>query len=71
MFFSFAMYIFLNIFLKCSEECKEPKYKGDGLCDDTNNNADCNWDGGDCCSQYIPDWNKYCFECECFDPNGL
>ena len=56
---------------KCSEGCKEPKYKGDGLCDDINNTTDCDWDGGDCCSQYIPDWNKYCFECECFDPNGL
>ena len=64
-------YVFLNIFFKCSEGCKEPKYKGDGLCDDPNNKADCDWDGGDCCSQYIPDWNKYCFECECFDPNGL
>ena len=22
---------------------------GDGVCDDVNNNAGCNWDKGDCC----------------------
>ena len=24
-------------------------YAGDGVCDDVNNNAGCNWDKGDCC----------------------
>ena len=24
-------------------------YVGDGYCDDYNNSADCNYDGGDCC----------------------
>ena len=60
--------MFLKIVFKFPEGCKEPEYKGDGLCDDINNNAGCDWDGGDCCSQYKPNWNKYCFECECFDP---
>ena len=26
------------------------KFKGDGVCDDNNNNAGCAWDGGDCCA---------------------
>ncbi|CAM9367793.1 unnamed protein product [Ectocarpus fasciculatus] len=30
--------------------------EGDGLCDEANNNAECNWDGGDCC------------ECDCSEP---
>ncbi|CAM9143155.1 unnamed protein product [Ectocarpus sp. 12 AP-2014] len=30
---------------------------GDGLCDQANNNEECNWDGGDCC------------ECDCSEPS--
>ena len=26
--------------------CGSPQWKGDGYCDDENNNAGCNWDGG-------------------------
>lgn len=46
--------------------CGSPKYVGDGFCDDTNNRAGCNWDGGDCCgaSNY-----KYCTACKCQDCN--
>ena len=29
--------------------CGDEKYKGDGVCDDANNNAGCEYDGGDCC----------------------
>ena len=29
--------------------CGQIKHKGDGWCDDDNNNAGCAWDGGDCC----------------------
>ena len=45
-------------------QCKKPFWKGDGNCDDMNNNAGCNWDGGDCCgiSNY-----KYCKKCQCLD----
>merc|ERR1711881_640622 len=44
-------------------------YKGDGYCDDGNNNCGCEYDGGDCCgksrqaSQF-----KYCKSCACVDP---
>merc|ERR1719182_876717 len=31
--------------------CKVQKYKGDGNCDDGNNNAGCHFDGGDCCAK--------------------
>ena len=33
------------IFLACGFE----EWKGDGDCDDDNNNKACEWDGGDCC----------------------
>merc|ERR1712142_719085 len=29
--------------------CQNPERKGDLVCDDGNNNANCGWDGGDCC----------------------
>eukprot|EP00750_Incisomonas_marina_P012220 INCI16661.1.p1 GENE.INCI16661.1~~INCI16661.1.p1 ORF type:complete len:649 (+),score=121.52 INCI16661.1:206-1948(+) len=37
----------------------------DGICDDSNNNCKCGWDGGDCCSagaSYL-----HCTECVCYD----
>ena len=30
-------------------KCGAPNYKGDGVCDDDNNNKGCAYDGGDCC----------------------
>ena len=33
---------------KMLKACKDFKYKGDGNCDDGNNNADCLFDGGQC-----------------------
>ena len=33
--------------------CKLPQYKGDGNCDDENNNKDCAYDGGDCCAKTV------------------
>ena len=36
---------------------------GDGFCQDSTNNEDCNFDGGDCCGQCVN--NKYCQGCEC------
>merc|ERR1711934_616354 len=42
-------------------------YVGDGVCDDVNNNAGCNWDGGDCCGATKIYDSKYCTECECKD----
>ena len=29
-------------------KCEFPEWKGDGLCDPQNNNAACEFDGGDC-----------------------
>ena len=33
--------------------CKLPNYKGDGNCDDENNNKGCAYDGGDCCAKSV------------------
>ena len=39
-------------------------WKGDGYCDDENNNPGCEWDGGDCCKENIK--KTYCKDCKCF-----
>lgn len=45
-------------------------YKGDGHCDDENNNCGCNWDNGDCCGNNgNPNQKTYCKVCKCLDPN--
>ena len=36
---------------------------GDNYCDDINNNAECNYDGGDCCGDGVD--TRYCNECIC------
>merc|ERR1712203_884454 len=45
------------------KSCGAPNWKGDGNCDDNNNNAGCTWDGGDCCGAknygYCDDNNNY------------
>ena len=33
--------------------CALPDYKGDGNCDDENNNKGCAYDGGDCCAKTV------------------
>ena len=38
-------------------------YKGDGFCDDINNNFGCDYDGGDCCGESFN--SKYCMACQC------
>ena len=53
--------------------CGIPDDKGDGWCDDVNNNAGCNWDDGDCCppnSIENPNWDWACSKCKCLDPNA-
>ena len=47
--------------------CGSPQWKGDGYCDDDNNNAGCAWDGGDCCGEEVN--TQYCSACECLDPS--
>jgi len=49
-----------------SDSCKFPNWKGDNFCDDENNNAGCEWDGGDCCGDDVKE--NYCTACECLDP---
>ena len=38
---------------------------GDGYCDDVNNNAGCNFDGGDCCGDNVD--KRYCSKCICYE----
>merc|ERR1712146_170649 len=45
--------------------CAKPAWQGDGYCDDGNNNAGCDWDGGDCCD--IDSSFEFCEACECLD----
>ena len=49
------------------EPCELPDFKGDGICDDENNNEACEYDGGDCCGSNAD--TSYCIECQCSDPN--
>ena len=48
--------------------CGSPKYKGDGVCDDNNNNKDCDYDGGDCCAKTVKGGKlktKFCKKVTC------
>ena len=36
---------------------------GNGYCNDETNNADCNYDGGDCCGPCVV--TQYCSDCQC------
>merc|ERR1712062_910596 len=49
-----------------ADACGSPHWKGDNYCDDENNNAGCEWDGGDCCGDDVK--TQYCSACECLDP---
>ena len=45
--------------------CVFPDFQGDGACDDENNNAECNFDGGDCCGPNVD--MSFCSECACLE----
>ena len=47
--------------------CGSPEFATDEDCEDENNNAGCNWDGGACCGDNVS--TDYCTECKCLDPN--
>ena len=47
--------------------CVFPDYQGDQFCDDENNNANCHYDGGDCCGSNVN--ITYCTQCLCLDPS--
>ena len=51
-----------------NESCFELYWKGDGHCDDENNNSGCGWDGGDCCGLDVD--TSYCTECACLDQDS-
>ena len=38
---------------KPAASCGSAQYKGDGNCDDDNNNKGCDFDGGDCCAKSV------------------
>merc|ERR1711935_486269 len=40
---------------------------GDNYCDDENNNAACQFDGGDCCNNSMLHWDSYCSACQCLE----
>ena len=55
--------------------CGIPNWYKDKWCDDENNNADCNWDGGDCCASTNDNsiLYQYCSDeatCKCLDPDA-
>merc|ERR1712046_413140 len=49
---------------KAPHTCGSLVYKGDGNCDDDNNNKGCDFDGGDCCVKTVggPVKTDYCNE---------
>ena len=46
-------------------ESANPHWIGDGYCDDETNNADCNFDGGDCCGPNVN--TQWCAQCICYE----
>ena len=43
--------------------CGKPSWSEDEYCDDENNNADCNYDGGACCGLHVN--KRFCIDCKC------
>ena len=58
-----------NTELRSIVKCKYPFFRGNGKCDDENNIAECQWDGGDCCGCYVE--KGFCTECQCKDQSML
>ena len=50
--------------------CGSPQWANDQWCDDENNNAGCNFDGGACCNNDFPGWDNYCNTCACLENGG-
>ena len=47
--------------------CARPDWQADNYCNDIDNNAECNYDGGDCCGADVD--TTYCQDCQCLDPD--
>ena len=45
--------------------CGLPASATDNICNDENNNAGCNWDGGACCKTQNDGWDDFCTDCKC------
>ena len=59
--------MYINI-LYCLLVCEDPLSKGNGFCNDENNNYVCDYDGGDCCEPHEnSSWNQYCTNCSCLE----
>ena len=53
----------------CQGQCGQPVRVGDGVCDDNNNNCNCDWDQGDCCGKSGEAGQfSQCLDCHCLDP---
>ena len=69
----FAIFLYTIILLVTliwptyNSECEFSNEKGDGYCDDYNNNQKCEFDGGDCCGSNVN--REFCISCQCKDPN--
>ena len=50
-------------FLDCTYNCPYLNLIGNGFCNDETNNANCNYDGGDCCISIKKD---HCSDCVCY-----
>ena len=44
--------------------CETPGTVGDGYCDDHVHNAECNYDGGECCGSNVNTY--FCADCVCY-----
>ena len=53
----------LNISICYSDCTANATVIGDGFCNDETNNADCNYDGGDCCGSCVV--TDHCSQCGC------
>ena len=53
--------------------CEKTEWIGTGYCTDVNNNADCGYDGGDCCEDSCVDGSRTCGSggYDCKDPSFL
>ena len=52
-----------NSNISISKDCSNGALLGNGVCNDETNNAECNFDGGDCCGECINTTN--CSQCVC------
>ena len=59
----FYFFRLLKFIICLSLGCGLPQYSKDKFCEDENNNAACNFDGGACCGANVI--KTYCTKCQC------